>query len=98
MRSLNRIRMIAIKYYTSSTEFDCGIDLHAHQIYVCAMDRTDKKLVHANIKQKGFRLFSETGRSCQHDLTVCAECMFGWHWLADAREATGLTFVLAHVL
>ena len=34
----------------------------------------------------------------RHDLTVCAECMFGWYWLADACQAAGLHFVLAHAL
>jgi hypothetical protein len=24
-----------MKYYTSTTEFNCGIDLHARQMYVC---------------------------------------------------------------
>lgn len=27
-----------MQYYTSSTEFNCGIDLHARQMYVCLMD------------------------------------------------------------
>ena len=31
-----------MKYYTSTTEFNCGIDLHAHQMYVCVMDRQGK--------------------------------------------------------
>ena len=39
-----------MKYYTSTTEFNCGIDLHAHQMYVCLMDRDGKKLVHCNIR------------------------------------------------
>ena len=39
-----------MKYYTSTTEYNCGIDLHARQMYVCVMDRTGKKLVHTNIK------------------------------------------------
>ena len=34
----------------------------------------------------------------RHDLTVCAECMFGWYWLADACQGAGLNFVLAHAL
>jgi len=33
-----------MKYYTSTTEFNCGIDLHARQRYVCLMDRQGKKL------------------------------------------------------
>jgi hypothetical protein len=26
-----------MKYYTSTTQFNCGIDLHARQMYVCAV-------------------------------------------------------------
>jgi len=38
-----------MKYYTSTAEYNCGIDLHAHQMYVRVMDRQGKKLVHCNI-------------------------------------------------
>ena len=31
-----------MKYYTSTTEFNCRIDLHAHQMYVCVMDKQGK--------------------------------------------------------
>jgi hypothetical protein len=44
--------MIAMKYYTSTTKFNCGIDLHARQMYVCVMDRDGKKLVHTNVRNK----------------------------------------------
>ena len=37
-----------MKYYTSTTEYNCGIDLHARQMYVCLMDRQGKKLLHTN--------------------------------------------------
>ena len=30
-----------MKYYTSTTEYNCGIDLHARQMYVCVVDRQD---------------------------------------------------------
>ena len=26
-----------MKYYTSTTQFNCGIDLHARQMYVCVL-------------------------------------------------------------
>jgi len=42
--------MIAMKYYTSTTQFNCGIDLHARQMHVCVLDRDGKKLVHTNIR------------------------------------------------
>src|SRR5204863_8683202 len=87
-----------MKYYTSSTEFNCGIDLHARQMYVCVMDRQGKKRVHTNVKDNDFKFFLKLIEPYKHDLTVCCECMFGWYWLADACQAAGLTFVLAHAL
>jgi transposase len=87
-----------MKYYISTTEFNCGIDLHARQMYVCLMDQKGKKLVHTNIKNNDFGYFLKLVAPYRHDLTVCCECMFGWYWLADACQAAGLTFVLAHAL
>src|SRR4029450_151058 len=46
-----------MKYYTSTTEVNCGIDLHARQMYVCVMDRQGKKLVHTNGKHHDFEFF-----------------------------------------
>ena len=43
-----------MKYYTSTTEYNCGIDLHARQMYVCLMDRRGKKRVHCNVKHNNF--------------------------------------------
>jgi transposase len=87
-----------MKYYTTTTEFNCGIDLHARQMYVCVMDRQGKKLVHTNVKNNDFKFFLKLVEPYRHDLTVCCECMFGWYWLADACQAAGITFVLAHAL
>src|SRR5437867_1744012 len=87
-----------MKYYTSTTEYNCGIDLHARQMYVCVMDRQGKILVHTNIKNNDFQFFLKLIQPYRHSLTVCCECMFGWYWLADACQAAGLTFVLAHAL
>ena len=87
-----------MKYYTSTTEFNCGIDLHARQMYVCLMDRSGKILVHTNIKNNDFEYFLKLVAPYKDDLTVCAECMFGWYWLADACQAASLKFVLAHAL
>jgi transposase len=87
-----------MKYYTSTTQYNCGIDLHARQMYVCVMDRDGKKLVHTNIKDNDFAYFLKLVAPYRHDLTVCAECMFGWYWLADACADAGIHFVLAHAL
>jgi transposase len=87
-----------MKYYTSTTEYNCGIDLHARQMYVCVMDRQGKKLVHTNVRNNDFDFFLKLVAPYRHDLTVCCECMFGWYWLADACQASNITFVLAHAL
>src|SRR5215470_2808115 len=68
-----------MKYYTSTTEYNCGIDLHARQMYVCLMDRQGKKLVHTNVLDNDFNYFLKLIAPYKHDLTVCCECMFGWY-------------------
>ena len=87
-----------MKYYTSTTQFNCGIDLHARQMYVCVLERTGKKLVHTNVKNNDFAFFLKLVAPYRHDLTVCAECLFGWYWLADACAEAKISFVLAHAL
>jgi hypothetical protein len=67
-----------MKYYTTTTEYNCGIDLHARQMYVCVMDRPGKKLVHTNVKDNDFDYFLKLVQPYRHDLTVCCECIFGW--------------------
>ena len=87
-----------MKYYTSTTEFNCGIDLHARQMYVCVMDRQGKKLVHRNIRENDFEFFLKLVAPYRHDLTVVCECTFNWYWLADACFEADIKFVLAHAL
>ena len=87
-----------MKYYTSTTEYNCGIDLHARQMYVCVMERQGQKRVHTNVRDNDFNFFLKLVEPYQHSLTVCCECLFGWYWLADACQDAGLTFVLAHAL
>jgi len=87
-----------MKYYTTTTEFNCGIDLHARQMYVCIMNKEGKKLVHKNIKNNDFEFFLKLAAPYLHDLTVVCECCFNWYWLADACLDAGIEFVLAHAL
>ena len=35
-----------MKYYKTTTKYNCGIDLHARQMYICVMDREGNILVH----------------------------------------------------
>ena len=87
-----------MKYYTSTTQFNCGVDLHAHQMYVCLMDRQGNKLLHTNIRNNDFDYFLKRVAPYRANLTVVCECMFGWYWLSDACANAGIQFVLAHAL
>ena len=53
-----------MKYHTSTTQFNCGIDLHGRQMYVCLMDRDGKKLVHTNIRNNDFAYFLKLVAPC----------------------------------
>src|SRR6266567_5448833 len=64
-----------MKYYTSTTEFNCGIDLHARQMYVCVMDRKGKKLVHTNVKDNDFNFFLKLIEPYKHDITATTKVL-----------------------
>ena len=87
-----------MKYYTTTTEYNCGIDLHARQMYVCVMNKDGRILVHRNVRRNDFDYFLKIVNPYRHDLTVCCECTFNWYWLADACQEAGITFVLGHAL
>ncbi len=87
-----------MKYYKSTTKYNCGIDLHANQMYICVMDRDGSKLVHKNIKGNDFNFFLKLIEPYRDDLTVVCECCFNWYWLADACFDAEIEFVLGHAL
>jgi len=87
-----------MRLYQTTTEFNCGVDLHARQMYVCVVDKEGKVLVHRNIKDNDFEFFLKLVAPYRHSLTVCSECCFCWFWLADACMEAGIPFVLAHAL
>jgi len=87
-----------MKYYKSLTEFNCGVDLHGQQMYICVVDREGKILVHCNIKGNDLEYFWKKVEPWKHSLTVCCECIFNWYFLADACQVKGIPFVLAHAL
>lgn len=87
-----------MKLHRTTTKFNCGIDLHAQNMYACIMDQTGKKVLHQNIKGNDFGYFLKIAAPYVHDLTLACESTFNWYWLADACEEAGIKFVLGHVL
>ena len=81
-----------MKYYKSTTKYNCGIDLHTKQMYICVMDREGNKLVHKNIKGNDFAYFLKLVEPYRHDLTVVSECCYNWYWLADACMDADIEF------
>jgi len=84
--------------HQTTTSFNCGIDLHAKNMYVCLMDRQGRKLIHQNIKGNNFEYFLEITSPYIHDMTVACESTFNWYWLSDACSLNGIKFVLGHAL
>lgn len=37
-----------MKFYKTTAEYNCEIDLHSRQMYMCLMDSKGCKLVHTN--------------------------------------------------
>ena len=67
-----------MKFYESTTEYSCGIDLHSRQMYMCVMDQKGHKLVHTNIKGDDFGYFLERAKPYRDRMTVVCECTFKW--------------------
>lgn len=86
------------QYYKTTTEFNCGIDLHARQMYVCVVDPKGEVVRHCNIEGNDFEVFLKKIEPFRKSLTVVCECTFNWYWLADACYDAKIPFVLAHAL
>ena len=82
-----------MKYYTSTTEFNCGIDLHAREMYICVMDREGKKLLHMNIEGNDFGYFLKRIEPYRQSLTVVSECRYGSIRFRKYAKSLPWTFV-----
>jgi transposase len=90
------MELCIMKLHQSQTQFNCGIDLHAKNMYLCVMDKEGKKLLHKNIKTHDRQCFQELLAPYRHDLTVACESTFNWHVVSDMCEDAGIPFVLGH--
>lgn len=84
-----------MRFFQPQTEFYCGVDLHARTMYLCIVDRQGKILFH-----KGGRCdrkwFLRVIQPYRKSLTVAAECVSNWYWLADLCGDEKIEFVLGH--
>ena len=85
-----------MKLHQSTTQFNCGVDLHAKNMYLCVMDQEGKTLLHQNIKTHDREKFLSLLAPYRHDVTVACESTFNWYVLANLCEDAGIPFVLGH--
>jgi transposase len=84
-----------MRFYQPRTKFYCGVDLHARSMYLCVVDQRGKKLLHRELRcdaQRFLRLVAPYRKS----LTVAAECVSNWYWVADLCGPEKIEFVLGH--
>ena len=84
-----------MKYYCTTTEFNCGIDLHARQMYVCVMDRQGRKLVHCNVRNNDFAFFLKLVQPYRHSLAICCESKTAFLTSIWEKKAMHVRLVLA---
>ena len=87
-----------MNFYQPHTKFYCGIDLHSRNIYICVIDREQKKRVHCNLKNRNTELFLKHIEPYKQDLVVGCESSYAWYWLADLCADNNIEFILGHAL
>jgi transposase len=85
-----------MRFYASHTQFYCGVDLHARNLYICVIDKEKKVLVHQNIANRDTGLFLKLLEPYKHSIVVACESTYAWYWLADLCNDNGLEFILGH--
>jgi transposase len=86
-----------MRFYTTTHQHYCGIDLHAKTMYLCILDREGQVLLHRNVKSRPEEFLAAVA-PYREDLVVAVECMFTGYWLADLCRSQGIAFVLGHAL
>ena len=86
-----------MRFYNTTHEHYCGIDLHAKTMYVCIISRDGETVLHCNMKTEPERLATAI-EPYRQDLVISVECLFTWYWLADWCAKENIPFVLGHAL
>lgn len=86
-----------MRFYNTSHQYYCGIDLHTKMMYVCILDNEGEICLHQNIPTQPSR-FLKLIAPYREDLVVGVECIFSWYWLADLCQSEEISFILGHAL
>ena len=83
-----------VKYCTATTEFNCGIDLHAKQMHACILDRQGQVLVRRNIRGNEFGHFLKLAKPAFADVWVVPR-LTAVEFRAAAGQWRSFRFVVA---
>jgi transposase len=86
-----------MRFYTNQHPFYCGIDLHAHAMYVCIVSQDGAILLHRHM-QAAPAPFLKAVAPYRDGLVVAGACLCTWYWLAARCADEGMPFVLGHAL
>jgi len=86
-----------MRFYTTTHQYYCGIDLHARVMYLCIISSDGETVLHKNMKAEP-EAFLKAIQPYRSDIVVGVECIFTWYWIADLCAAEGIPFVLGHAL
>jgi|TARA_B100000959_G_scaffold242632_1_gene265395 transposase len=86
-----------MRFYNTTHQHYCGIDLHAKSMYVCIINHDGETVLHCNMKTEPEHLATAI-EPYRQDLVISVECLFTWYWLADWCAKENIPFVLGHAL
>lgn len=83
-----------MRFYTSTHQYYCGIDLHTRVMYLCIIRDDGEIVLHRNMKANPESLLKAI-EPYRADIVIGVECIFTWYWIADLLK--GGTFPMAYV-
>ncbi|NOQ23221.1 MAG: transposase [Candidatus Aegiribacteria sp.] len=86
-----------MRFYTTTHQYYCGIDLHARVMYLCIISSDGEIVLHRNMKADPESLLKAI-EPYRPDIVVGVECIFTWYWIADICAEEGIPFTLGHAL
>jgi len=86
-----------MRFYTTTHQYYCGIDLHARVMYLCIINSEGEIVLHRNMKADPESLLKAI-EPYRPDILIGVECIFTWYWMSDLCAEEGLPFVLGHAL
>ena len=86
-----------MRFYKNQHQFYIGIDLHARNMYVCAINNLGEKVLHKNMTWSVDNLEIITN-TFGNDIVIGVECIFTWYWIADFCAERNINFALGHAL